>query len=65
MKFKAGDKVRIVNSYYSGEELAVGQTGTVVEVTHYYEVAMDNGYTASNPNDTTWPFSESELEKVE
>lgn len=63
---KNGDRVKIVNTIYDGEELAVGKEGVITSVHHggfMFEILMDSGHTSSD-GDPFWPFFENELEVI-
>lgn len=70
MTFKLNDRVKIIHTHYDLDhlpcpELAVGETGVVVDVDDdlYFDVKMDSGYSKSG--DDTWPFCASELQLIE
>lgn len=69
MTIKVNDRVKIINTPYDLDELpcpelAVGETGVVIDVFNdYFDVKMDSGYTKDG--DDTWPFCVSELQLIE
>lgn len=66
MTFKVNDRVKIINTIYKVPELAIGETGVVINVFNDYfdfDVKMDSGYTKHG--DDTWPFCASELQLIE
>jgi hypothetical protein len=63
---KVGDKVKLLKSIYTSEELAPGQAGIIskIEDTLLF-VDMDNGYLPDTGEEEFWCFIEDELEIIE
>lgn len=61
-----GDRVKIVNTIYDGEALAIGKEGVISFVhqnNYMYDILLDSGHTSSD-GDPFWPFFSDELEVI-